>query len=69
MIFGDNPNCHYGDHDWNGTGICQSCGKRLRCGCGRFVAENDLERHVRDDCPQTLAFLVDERRKIEATFG
>lgn len=65
----ENPNCHFGDHDWGGGGVCLSCGKRLRCGCGRFATEDDLERHVREDCPLSLALRVDERRRIEATFA
>jgi hypothetical protein len=63
-----NPNCYYGDHDWCGGGICLSCGKRLRCGCGQFIRADDGEKHI-ETCPQVLAFLVDERRRLEATHG
>lgn len=62
MNYGDNPNCYYGDHDWHGTGICQSCGKQLRCGCGRFVSEGDLDRHIEQDCPQVRAALAARER-------
>jgi hypothetical protein len=67
-VIGMNPNCYYGDHDWLGGGVCLACGKRLRCGCGQFVTEDGLEKHI-EVCPQTLAFLRDERRQLEATHG
>jgi hypothetical protein len=42
-------------HFWHGTGTCSRCGERLRCCCGRFVAEGDIDRHLRDDCPTVRA--------------
>lgn len=38
--------CHYGDHQWNGSGVCSGCGKRLRCYCGAFVREDSIDKHL-----------------------
>lgn len=38
--------CHYGDHFWNGGGVCLNCGRRLRCYCGAFVREDGIEKHL-----------------------
>ena len=38
--------CHYGDHYWDGSSICSQCGKRLRCSCGCYVREDNLEKHM-----------------------
>jgi hypothetical protein len=64
-----NPNCHFGDHDWRGSGVCVHCGKRLRCYCGQFVTEDGIDKHIRDSCPIAFAEMADERRKIESTFA
>ncbi len=42
-----NADCHYGDHQWHGSGICSGCGKRLRCYCGAFVREDGIEEHLK----------------------
>ncbi len=49
-----NADCHYGDHQWRGGGICIACGTRLRCYCGAFVREDGIEEHLKK-CPVTLA--------------
>lgn len=54
--YGINPDCHYGDHEWRGGGVCVSCGERLRCNCGRFIRSADLDAHV-VDCPWVVANL------------
>lgn len=46
-----NPDCHYGDHTWNGTSQCVRCGQRLRCGCGVYVREDNMDGHVQR-CPR-----------------
>lgn len=44
-------NCAMGDHTWRGGSACH-CGARLRCFCGRFIREADLDRHLRSgECP------------------
>lgn len=44
------------DHYWHGGSICSACGTRLRCGCGRFVREADLDRHfMGGECPTVPA--------------
>jgi hypothetical protein len=42
-----NADCHGGDHQWNGTGVCSGCGKRLRCYCGAFVREDRISEHLK----------------------
>lgn len=45
------PPCWYtNDHQWHGKSMCPECGARLRCLCGRFVREDNLEAHM-DACP------------------
>lgn len=46
----NNADCHYGDHLWKGTSQCVRCGERLRCYCGAFVREDNLDDHVNHDC-------------------
>ena len=41
-----NPDCYYGDHEWRGTSACVHCGERLRCGCGCYVREDNLDAHL-----------------------
>jgi len=43
---------------WDG-GVCTRCGARLRCGCGRFVTIEKLEKHLETDCP-LLKYADDE---------
>lgn len=43
------PDCHYGDHWWNGESVCSRCGKQLRCICGQFIREEDLDKHIGDE--------------------
>ena len=38
--------CHYGDHFWDGSSACSNCGARLRCSCGAYVREDNMEAHV-----------------------
>ena len=40
------PTCH-GDHFWDGSSQCSSCGARLRCACGCYVREDNLEKHFK----------------------
>lgn len=63
------PECHYGDHLWRGTGACVRCGLQLRCYCGQFVTEENLDKHITTSCPLTVAFRKEERRSIEQTFA
>lgn len=65
----DSIDCHYGDHLWMGTGACVRCGIQLRCGCGQFVTEEGIDKHLREGCPQTEAILREEREAIESTFA
>jgi hypothetical protein len=64
-----NPDCHYGDHLWMGGGSCVRCGIQLRCYCGCFIREDDIERHLRDSCRLAEAFRNQERQSIESTFA
>lgn len=64
-----NPDCHYGDHFWNGGGSCVRCGVQLRCYCGQFVTESGIDKHLRESCPVSFAEMEDERRSIESTFA
>ena len=61
--------CYFGDHTWLGGGSCVRCGKQLRCYCGQFVREDDIDRHLRESCPVAFTEMEDERRKIESTFA
>lgn len=61
--------CHYGDHHWDGGGICSNCGKRLRCYCGCFIREDGIERHLRESCRLAEEMREAERSKIESTFA
>ena len=63
------PDCHYGDHLWMGTGACVRCGVQLRCGCGAFVREDDLDRHIRESCRLAAEIRWEEREAIERTFA
>lgn len=45
-----NPNCYYGDHDWQGGSRCVNCDERLRCVCGRFLRADSAYAHL-DVCP------------------
>lgn len=63
------PDCHYGDHSWYGGGVCVRCGIQLRCYCGQFVREDDIERHLRESCPIALDEREEERESIERTFA
>jgi hypothetical protein len=40
------PDCQYGDHTWRGGSVCVRCGERLRCYCGQFVREDELDVHL-----------------------
>lgn len=40
-------------HYWHGLSICSLCGARLRCACGAYVREDNLDAHL-DRCPVTL---------------
>ena len=52
MNCGEPPCSMTGEHYWHGSSQCSACGERLRCPfCGRFVRENDLDRH---ECSQML---------------
>lgn len=44
---GLNPDCHYGDHRYEGTSQCQDCGQRIRCWCGCFVRADRPEHYLR----------------------
>jgi len=65
----DNPDCHYGDHTWKGTGACVRCGKRLRCYCGIFIREDGIDEHLRTSCRIAFATREEEREQIERTFA
>jgi hypothetical protein len=43
--------CMMEGHNWRGGAVCVNCGDRLRCNCGRFVRERELDRHLREACP------------------
>jgi hypothetical protein len=45
--------CHMEGHNWGREGgVCQNCGKQLRCGaCMRFVTIESLHKHIEEDCP------------------
>jgi hypothetical protein len=62
-VIGLDPDCHYGDHDWAGGGVCIRCGKELRCYCGRFIREDQLDAHV-EKCPWVLAHADEEERAV-----
>ncbi len=56
------PDCHFGDHLYLGGGTCVRCHKPLRCYCGRFIREDELDAHIGDeehpgDCPFVTASL------------
>lgn len=40
-----NEGCLSG-HYWAGTSVCSLCGERLRCPCGAYVREDNLEKHL-----------------------
>lgn len=61
-----NADCHFGDHEWNGTSQCR-CGARLRCMCGVYIREDNLNDHYKR-CPWVERELERERREIEATW-
>ena len=64
-----NADCHYGDHTWSGGGVCIHCGVQLRCSCGAFVREDDIDRHLRESCRLMRAIQWEEREEIERTFA
>ena len=47
LDYGDPPCWYSGDHYWESSGACTSCGKRLRCFCGAFISPktNRLRAH------------------------
>lgn len=57
----DDPDCHYGDHAWRGTSTCVRCGNRLRCVCGCYVREDNMNAHVKDKFVAFGAFRGDLR--------
>lgn len=57
-----------GDHIWNGSSQCVACGARLRCNCGVYVREDNIEKHFKT-CPWLERAIQDERAEIESTFG
>jgi hypothetical protein len=34
-------------HYWHGSSLCSECGARLRCICGAFVREDNLDEHMK----------------------
>jgi hypothetical protein len=49
-----------GDHLWRGGGVCVLCGARLRCYCGAFVREDNIDKHLKA-CRQNLTECDDLR--------
>ena len=58
--------CYFGDHDWRGTSRCR-CGARLRCICGVFIREDNIDEHVKR-CPVITSEVEKEHREIEASW-
>jgi len=56
----DNINCYNNDHDWHGTSMCVHCGARLRCECGVFVREDNLDEHLTPERCRFIASLPED---------
>ena len=50
-----NSYCCMGGHYWNGTSQCVRCGARLRCICGVYVREDNIDEHCAERCRVLLA--------------
>lgn len=40
---------------WGGSSVCSVCGDRLRCVCGAYVREDNLDKHIDNSCRLTEA--------------
>lgn len=63
-----NPDCYFGDHAWRGTSQCVRCDARLRCHCGVFVREDNLDAHL-ERCPVVAAQMQEERDELLGMVG
>jgi hypothetical protein len=57
---GLNADCHYGDHSYRDGSVCVACGHHLRCYCGRFIREDEIEAHI-EMCPSLLRLAETEQ--------
>lgn len=57
------PDCYMEGHLWRGGGVCVRCGEELRCYCGRFIREDQLDAHV-ESCPWVLAHADKEEEAV-----